>query len=128
MTNVWRYAVYRFRNVARFGRIVWDFQRGDYSHLLQLMEVALREMRDQHRDFPITADASECAKQLTIAAELCRRIREDNYFENAGYEFTTWRSLPEAEKLRIAKHAEAMAVNDCAELGKSFRRVRHWWQ
>ena len=122
----WRLSM-GIRNVCRFWRPVWYFHACDYSGMLELMEVAAREMRDLHRDHGVTSYRERTARQLTVVAELCRRLHEDNYFENAGYDPKTWGRHSDHKRSRIAKHSSEMAKWDAIYLGRMFRLVQHWW-
>lgn len=115
------------RNVRIFWSAVWHFNTCDYTSLLELIERAARQMRALHTEHPITADAGKVAKRLTVVAELCRRLREDNYFVNAGYD-NKWQYRSDSDMTRIVKHAGEMAQNDARYLGQQFRFVQHWWQ
>lgn len=117
----------KLRNIRIFWRAVLDFNTCDYSGLLQLMEISLRAMRDLHRDHGVTVGRERTARQLTVAAELCRRLNEDRHFQNAGYDPTTWKHLDDKRKTRICEHSVQMAKNDAVYLGRAFRFVQHWW-
>lgn len=114
------------QNIKTFWLAVWRFRAFDYVGLLSLMECAARQMRDLHRDHGNTLGRERIAQQLTVVAELCRRLREDDYLENAGYrDRRKWNT--DQNKSFIVKHAQAMAKNDALYLGHMLRKVQHWW-
>lgn len=116
------------KNIFIFFWAVWHFDACDYTGLLELIEVAVRKMRDLHRDYGHTIDAPRVARQLTIVETLCRRLREDRYFQAAGYgDGTRWNTLTDFEQSRVAKHSVQMAKADAIYLGKMFRFIQHWW-
>lgn len=123
----WYDLKYGVRNLWLFWNDVWFFNACDYSHLLGLMRIGTRLMRDLHRDHGNTVSAPQIARQLTIVTELCRRLEEDNYFTNAGHNRNTWRQISDFECRRICEHSKKMAEQDAAYLGKMFRHIQRWW-
>lgn len=110
------------RNLPVFFSAVWWFRSWDYTGLLSLMEVAAREMArcQQHGHL---VGAPKKARQLTVLAELCRRLQEDNYADMHGYR----EGLTDFELREVFKRSDASAMNDCLYIGRLFRFVRHWW-
>lgn len=115
------------RNLRTFFWAVWRFETWDYDGLLGLMEAAMLQMRNRHRTQRITADHAKLAKQLTVCTELIKRLRADNYFENAGYNGEAWRSVPQARASRIVAHATYMQKQDVDYFCRMFRNVQCWW-
>lgn len=110
------------RNLWIFFEAVWWFRSFDSSGLLELMQIATRKMADcQKRGYHVGAD--KYARQLTVASELCRRLRADTYFEMSGYR----ECMTDFEKGVTFKRADEVAKNDAVYLGKLFRFVQHWW-
>lgn len=60
------------------------------------------------------------AKQLLIVQNLCRRLREDKYFENAEEGNVINKNLS-------AQYWKRMAEQDAEYLGKMFKFLQHWW-
>jgi hypothetical protein len=110
------------RNLWTFRTAVWWYRSFDYSGLLELMEVALREMRNGHRDHGNTVNAQKIARQLTIAMELCRRLREDEYLDHSR-----WHKWSEDKRTRMVRHSMEQAKKDALYFGRVFRFVQHWW-
>ncbi len=79
------YALYRkvswfARNVWAYREVLWHDQDCDYAYLLRLMQLKLRRMGQHFADHDIVESSPRMARECRIAAELCRRIDEDNYF------------------------------------------------
>lgn len=89
-----------------FRKAVWYFPAWDYVGLLELMEIAALEMRESHR-LGITTDHEKRERELTVLAELCRRLREGNHIHGKDY----------------PKNAE----RDIEALGATLKHVRCWW-
>lgn len=51
----------------------------DYSYFIELMELWLKESAYRHENQGHCVSSGKTAKQLRIAAHLCKRIREDDY-------------------------------------------------
>lgn len=115
-------------NIPLFFEAVWHFRSWDSDGLLEIIQVATKEMSRCHKEFGHCMNSEKTAKQLIAASELCRRLREDNYFENAGYrQGESWDNLPEYQKTQIARHSALVSKNDAIYLGKLFRFVQGWW-
>jgi len=57
-----------------------------------------------------------------------KRLQEDDYSENAGYDEKSWTRLSRKEARRVIDHAENMAVQDQQYLGKLLaKHLRSWW-
>ncbi len=100
-----------FRNLWKFRKAVWHFHACDWSGLLELMEVALTEMRDGHRNYSLSIGSNKMDRELTIAKELCKRLHEENY----------WSSV------HNGKHENALMERDVNYLADLLRNVRCWW-
>ncbi len=86
------------------------------------METAMLEMADCQQHGP-TAGADKTARDLRMYALLCRRIREDNYSEMAGYQ----PRLPDDEMRRVFERARELVKQDEEALATMFRHLRCWW-
>ena len=81
-------------------QLMTKFNWWDYSSFLELMETWLREasrMHDTKGHF--TTSSKKTARQMLIAATLCKRIREDNYqnpfwFGEVGINFDVRSATP----------------------------------
>ena len=114
-------------NLFTFFEAVWWFRSWDWTGLVELIEVSAREMRFA-QEHGIHTNSDRYAKQLKIVEALCKRLRADEYFENAGYQQEHWNSLPEHRCSQIAKHSVYMAAQDAAYLGRMLRFVQCWWE
>ena len=60
-------------------QLMTKFNWWDYSSFLELMETWLREASRMHDTKGHFTGSKKVARQMLIAATLCKRIREDNY-------------------------------------------------
>lgn len=111
------------RNFWRFRKSIYHFNASDYSYLLWLMADATVEMSRHHREDGVTADREKTARQLLVVSELCKRLREDNYFVMAGYRY----GLDDAKARRVFAHSDYLAKQDIEYLGRVLRHLRSWW-
>jgi hypothetical protein len=68
------------RRVCQWLPVIWKDRYFDYAYLLEILEYKLRYDAKHYRMFGWGVDATCYAKQMEIAAELCRRIRTNNYY------------------------------------------------
>ena len=114
------------RNLCTFFEAVWWFRSWDWSGMVHLLEVSARELhKDQMLGRHVGSEKE--ARRLLVVAELCTRLRDDSYFEQAGYNPKTWKTLPDSCKKRAIKHSAYMAGHDAEYLGRMLRFVHHWW-
>jgi hypothetical protein len=149
LPNWWYHFQCGVRNLWAYRRIIWGQREWDYSSLLELMEFKMRRMGTGIRDADIHVGSQRTAKQLLVCAELCRRIRMDEYYgnltgptdfrswftpsEHGTYEWhsETYRNgvkMTDAEMRRYCKMAERNRKNDldylCRVMSKHFLE---WW-
>lgn len=104
-------------NLIVFFEAVWWFRSWDWTGLVGLIEVSAREMRGSIEANTVKHVRWEKdARQLLILEELCKRLRDDNYFHNAGYDPKTWERRPDFECRKIAEHASYMSSQDAVYL------------
>lgn len=60
-------------------QLMTKFSWWDHSYFLELMETWLREASRMHNSKGHFTGSKKVAKQMLIAATLCKRIREDDY-------------------------------------------------
>lgn len=110
------------RNLWIFFEAVWWFRSFDCTGLLGLMEVAAKRMAVcQQNGYHVGKD--KYARQLRVLAELCRRLRKDDYGDMHGYRD----GLTNLELREVFKRSNASAKNDALYLGRLLRFVQHWW-
>jgi hypothetical protein len=80
------------RNCWRYLPLIWHDRDCDFAYLLRLMEEKLRRMSVAIGDEGHLLLARQKGRELRVCAELCRRIREDDYYENASgpLEYKHW--------------------------------------
>ena len=123
--NSWYWDIKRgVRNLFIFFDAVWWFHSFDYTGMLRLLEVSAHQMR---LSLKAHVGAEKDIKQLIIVETLARRLREDDYFANAGYDSKKWNTFSDEEHCRISNHASYMSKQDAEFLGHTMRFVQHWW-
>jgi hypothetical protein len=133
---------YGLQNLWAYKTIIWKDRDWDKHFLLKLMEFKFRRMSEHHTKYGHFQRSDETAKELMIAANLCRRLSEDNYMENwnTGHniifpdiEFEGNRLKPMSEadgkKLRWSfEMSEKVHQHDLDLLAKMIsRKLRTWW-
>lgn len=112
---------FRLRNVRMFASAVWHWDSCDYSPTLEMMQIAFRAISRLHTEHGHLVSSEKTAKQTKIVAELCRRMCDDVYFNNARNAFNGGKGQ------RWAKHVDYLGKQDSEYFGRMFRFVRHWW-
>lgn len=125
--HIWGFGM-RLRNIRLFADAVWHFDTCDYAPLLRLIHVATKEMARLYKEHGMVVGSERTARQLTVVAELCRRLEADDHFTQAGYKHETWPALSDFERKRISDHAEYMVKQDVEYLAKTMKDIRCWWQ
>lgn len=116
---------YGIQNFRHFRKVIWRFRSWDYCFLLDVLATIATHMAHDYETEVIQSSRSRrTARELRKIAFLCKRIGDDDYIENAGWD----RNLPDAKRRRIFKHADYMAKQDIEYLGKTFRSIRSWWE
>lgn len=82
-------------------QLMTKFNWWDYSNFLELMETWLREASHMHDTKGHFTGSKKVARQMLIAATLCKRIREDDYqnpfwFGEVGIDFDVRHATPRA--------------------------------
>jgi len=67
------------RNILAYRKVLWHDRDFDYSYLLEVMELKLRRMSRHFDEHAIVVDSDKIARECLVAAELCRRLLEDEY-------------------------------------------------
>ena len=107
---------YGIYNLWRWLPVIWFDRDFDWAYLARITEIKFTRLsvcleHGHHVNGP------RQAKQALACAVLLRRLREDHYFQNAGYTPDGWKTLPTSRRDRIARHAERMAKTDQHYLG-----------
>jgi len=116
-----------FVNVWRWLPVIWLDADYDWCYLAKIMEYKLSRMAKVF-DNGHLVNHDRCAKQTRTCAALLRRLDENNYFENAGYNPDAWDSMAHDRKTPIAMHAQKMREQDKRYLGLLIGKyLNHWW-
>jgi len=82
--NRWRRGLIRgTKNFFKWGWRCRDIHWWDYSYFLELQQMWLEESSRMHKDYGITTESEQTAKEMKICVELLERIRTDQ-----DYSFT----------------------------------------
>src|SRR5271157_3283300 len=74
-----RCVVYGVRNLYAYFPLIWHDRDWDYSSMLDLWELKFNRMAHNHLVYGHHVGNEETARQLRVCAQLCARIRDDNY-------------------------------------------------
>ena len=104
----------------------------DYAGLLRLIEAWCERAAEHHNSHRLVADWEKTARELRLAAELCRRMMHPPYLATLGYDSTyVFRREPGRVTLRnagIARLALAQEEADLDHFARLLRRkLRSWW-
>ena len=78
------------QNVIKWLPVIWHDVDFDYHYLYKILHFKLKNMQEYlESDYAITADAKKTAKQIMIAKNLCKRLIDDNYLDNALRKYET---------------------------------------
>ena len=115
------------RNLWRWLPVIWFDADFDWMYTARIMEIKLRRLADcMESGYHLHGDRD--ARQARICAALLKRMMDDNYFENAGYNPNTWENLPDHACQRIVKHSELISMQDQRYLGLLIGKyLRNWW-
>ena len=69
---------YGIKNLIRFRKVIWNFRPWDQSYLLNIMEETFTQMAEGH-DKGHLVKAPRSARELRVAANLCKRLSADDY-------------------------------------------------
>jgi hypothetical protein len=116
------------RNIVRWGPIIWRDRDWDWAFLAKLMEVKLRQMSACFAQHGHHVNSKRDAKRALLCAILLKRLQDDNYMENAGWDHPTWKQLPEKRRKHIVSHSIKMEQQDQWYLGHMIGKYfRSWW-
>lgn len=141
IARVWDDVLYPFKQPIWFLQTVWAYRDvlwndrdWDSAYLLVMMERKLRRMADHIGTYGHHVGSERDAKQLRVAAELCRRVRLDQYNDAAlnrlkQREGLNWNDAAQSKKrMRIYKMSEARRKADIRMIGRLFdKHLLSWW-
>src|SRR4051812_6087456 len=88
-------------NLWRWLPVIWFDHDFDWAFTGLILEIKLRRLADCMEN-GYHLNGARDAKQARTCAALLKRLRDDDYFDNAGYDQQTWKSKPDHEQRRIA--------------------------
>jgi hypothetical protein len=124
-TNVWWIVCDLFwygpKNVIRWAPVIWlDFDY-DWSFLAEIMEYKISRMANLSEKYGCHVKAKRDARRMRICALLLKRLKEDNYSDNAatafGYGTKAWCK----EQKNVAEQDEELLFTIMR------KHWREWW-
>jgi hypothetical protein len=113
-----RHGIY---NILRWTPVIWFDLDCDWTFLNEILEYKFRRMAKSIGDEGHLVRSARYGRQLTVCAELCKRMREDKYAENASRTFPD-RGTDWAKSIRRSKDQDNRYLG--LLIGKYYR---HWW-
>ncbi len=115
------------RNLWRWVPVIWRDRDYDWAFLAEMMETKLRWMGDcLEHGYHVGCERD--ARRVRVCAALLRRLLNDEYMQNAGYDEKTWKTLPEKRRKQFVEHSQRMAGQDQTHLGRMIGKyLRTWW-
>lgn len=83
LIHPFRLVYYGLGNWFSYARLLWQDRDWDYSNLLLLWEKKFRRMAWHHEKYGGHVGHLDVARDLRVCADLCKRIRQDEYDEEA---------------------------------------------
>jgi hypothetical protein len=131
----WRDArpwIERLQRMIAFLPVMLHAVEWDYAGLLRLIAAWCERAAAHHNSHRLVADWERTARELRLAAELCRRVIRPPYLSTLGYDSTyAFHREPRRVTLRnagIARLALAQEEADLELLARLVRRkLRSWW-
>ena len=80
----------RLRIVARWLPVIWRDADFDHGFLWRVWEHKFRRMAAHFEEHTMVANWSNQVRELRIAAELCRRLGDDDYIFTRGFDGHPW--------------------------------------
>lgn len=119
LERIWRNFTRGIDNLIRWGPVIWDDVDWDWDHLTKIMEYKLGRMAIMIGDNGHHIGCERTAKQMRTCQALLKRIRADDYMENAQRSHS---------KSSLVLHSMAMEKQDMEYFGKLFGKyLKHWW-
>ncbi len=116
------------RRILYWVPILWNDRWWDSFYFLQIIEHKLRYDLERYRKCGMAEDADRNARQMQIAAELCRRISKDNYT-------TPWEKEAVESGRRLMNYMESNLIekgdlisfsSEGYQENPDLRRKAHW--
>lgn len=107
-------------NVFRWSKVIWFDSDYDWEYLAEVMEYKLRRMSKGFKEHGHHVNADLDAHRMLVCAELLKRLREDEYWQNAQIRF--------GKSTLAANHSQMVQKNDQKYLGVILGKyLNHWW-
>jgi hypothetical protein len=110
------------QNLVHWLPIIWRDRDWDHAYLLEIMEFKFRRMAIYHETKGHTVNRMRTARQLRVGATLCKRLREDTYYDMATFAYG------HAGGKQWSNHAAHLQRQDQAALGALIEKyICSWW-
>lgn len=107
-------------NIIRWTKIIWFDADWDHCFLLDIMEYKFKRMALSFEKNRIITTWPQKYRQLRVCQELCHRLNEDNYMDNAQLVFGQSRAAV-LEAIAVQRHDQAL-------LGRLIgKHITSWW-
>jgi hypothetical protein len=120
LVSHWWNLVYGIRNVWRWLPIIWRDRDWDWEYIAKVLEFKLRKHAELEETCGHHVGSELDAKRMRICIALLRRLREDEYFENAQRRFRNARQAGDFAHLHQRADQRYLGLI----LGKY---LTHWW-
>jgi hypothetical protein len=122
LSTLWWNLVYGVENLIRWFPIIWRDRDWDQNYLLRMMEFKFKRMALLHETHGHLVRAPKTARQLRIAATLCRRLYEEPYYYMATFKYGR------SGGKQWADHIAHLEKQDKEALGALISKyIDHWW-
>lgn len=113
---------YGIGNLFKYFRVIWEDRDWDWVFIIYLLEFKLRNVAAHERKFGHHLTSKRDARNIEIAAGLCKRILEDDYAKLATSEIN-----PYATK-EWGQRWEYLQKQDIDYLFRFIaKNIRGWW-
>jgi len=76
-------AVYRgFKNIVIWFPVIWNDRNWDQFYIYKIIKYKLIQMEKYHRNYGISINSNQIAKEIKLCINLLNRIIDDGYLDN----------------------------------------------
>jgi hypothetical protein len=144
--------IYGIENIIKWFPVIWQDRDWSQNYIYRILYYKFRNMEYHHKKYSDSVNSPEVAKELMVAKNLCKRLADGNYLENAttlhdqNFEDVNMRDLfqpigngfskyvgdsnEERDKSfdRCGKHSDYMEDQDLEFLLNHIRKhIKGWW-
>ena len=132
LRSVW----HSVNNLVAYAPVVWRDRDWDHAFLFRLLAFKFQRMADYFHESGLVEGSDEISNQCATAAELCRRIADEDYCEDEWEEhhrkYPKWtietNDARTKESVAISEEADRRLKRDIASLCDLIRdNCLRWW-